>query len=278
MWHRALQAICALWVLQAAPQLPAPRGYVNDFAGVISGDDQQRIDRIVQDVRAKSGGEIVIVTLKDLGSRDIADVARELGRQWKVGKKGQPGDPARNTGVIILVVPKETSADGRGHVRIETGSGAEGFITDGDAGQIRDEAIPYFRNRDYGGGIVLMTTRVAQRFATEFGFALDSSLVSAAPSFPSLPPAPPGYQYEQRIPPNTLLVTIFIAFFLVMVALRIMGAMGRGCGCGCLPAMLGAASSGGWSGGGWSSGGGGGGFGGFGGGGGFSGGGASGSW
>jgi len=272
VWHRALQAICALWVLQAAPQLPAPRGYVNDFAGVISPDDQAQIERIVQDVRAKSGGEIVIITLKDLGGRDIADIAREFGRQWKVGKKGQPGDPARNTGVIILVVPKETSADGRGHVRIETGSGAEGFITDGDAGQIRDAAIPDFRNRDYGAGIVLMTTQVAQRFASEFGFTLDSSLVRG---IPSLPAAPEGYQYDQRIPGNSLLVVLFIAFFIFIVFLRIIGAVGGGCGC--LPLMLGGGNRG-WSsgGGGWS--GGGGGFGGFGGGGGFSGGGASGSW
>ena len=82
MWHRALQAICALWVLQAAPQLPAPRGYVNDFAGVISGDDQQRIDRIVQDVRAKSGGEIVIVTLKDQQHTQLT-VARDRVRTLK---------------------------------------------------------------------------------------------------------------------------------------------------------------------------------------------------
>ena len=276
MWHRALQAIGALWVLQAAPQLPAPRGFVNDFAGIIADDQRDQLERIVQDVRQQSGGEIVVITMSDLGGRDIADIAREFGRQWKVGKKAQPGDRARNTGVIILVVPKETSADGRGHVRIETGSGAEGFITDGVAGQIRDEAIPYFRQRDYGAGIVLMTTRVAQRFATEFGFALDSSIVAANPRFQPLPPPPPGYQYEQRIPPNGLLVALFLGFFIFSIIVRMLG-LGRGCGC--LSLLL---SSGGrgWSsgGGGWSSGGGGGGFGGFGGGGGFSGGGASGSW
>jgi uncharacterized protein len=264
-------------VLQGAPELPAPRGYVNDFAGVISADDHDRIERIVQDVRAQSGGEIVIITLKDLGGRDIADIARQFGREWKVGKKGQPGDRARNTGVIILVVPKESSADGRGHVRIETGSGAEGFITDGDAGQIRDAAIPYFKQRDYGGGIALMTAQVAQRFAGEFGFALDSSLVPGS-AFPSLPPAPPGYEYEPRIPGNNLLVALFVAFFIFIVILRIVGAVGSGCGCGCLPLMMGGGRSWMSSGGGWSSGGGGGGFGGFGGGGGFSGGGASGSW
>ena len=69
---------------------------------------------------------------------------------------GGPGDRARNTGVIVLVVPKETSPDGQGHVFIETGLGAEGFITDATAGAMRDEAIPLFRQRDYGGGIELI--------------------------------------------------------------------------------------------------------------------------
>ena len=77
--------------------------------------------------------------------------------------------------MILLVVPKETSSDGQGHVRTEVGFGAEGFITDATTGQFRDEAIPFFRQRDYGDGIELMTLRIAQRFANEFNFQVDSS-------------------------------------------------------------------------------------------------------
>src|ERR1043166_2640920 len=81
-------------------QLPTPVGYVNDFAHVIPADAAARIERIIQDVRTKSGGEIVVVTLPDLNGRDPADVALQIGRQWKVGKAGGPGDRAKNTGVI----------------------------------------------------------------------------------------------------------------------------------------------------------------------------------
>src|SRR5437868_6273680 len=111
-------------------QLPAPQGYVNDFARIIPASNASTMQRIIDDVRTKSGGEIVVVTLPDLGGRPIEEVGLRIGREWKVGKNAKPGDPARNTGVIIIVVPKETSADGRGYVRIETGNGAEGFITD----------------------------------------------------------------------------------------------------------------------------------------------------
>ena len=95
-------------------QLPAPQGYVNDFAHVISPANAATMQRIIDDVRAKSGGEIVVVTLPDLGGRPIEEVGLRIGREWKVGQNSKPGDAARNTGVIILVVPKETSADGAG--------------------------------------------------------------------------------------------------------------------------------------------------------------------
>ena len=166
-------------------QIPEPVGYVNDFAHVIGADQAAKISAIIDDVRQKSGGEIVVVTLPDLGGRPIEEVSLNIGRQWKVGGKGNPGDRARNTGVIILVVPKETSKDGQGHLRIETGNGAEGFITDATTGQIREMMIPYFQRQDYGGGIEVATAQVAMRFANEFGFALDSSVhVEAQPPPP----------------------------------------------------------------------------------------------
>ena len=90
-------------------QIPAPVGYVNDFANVIAPQYKSQMERIIEDVRAKSGGDIVVVTLPDLGGRPQEDVARMIGREWGVGKKGNPGEPTRNYGVVILLVPKETS-------------------------------------------------------------------------------------------------------------------------------------------------------------------------
>jgi len=172
-------------------QVPAPTGFVNDFANVISPEQSARIQRIIEDVRGKSGGDIAVVTLPDLKGRDKADVALQIGRQWKVGSAGKPGDPARNRGVVILVVPRETSTDGAGHVEIQTGLGAEGFITDATAGAIQDEALPLLRQRDYGDAIELMTLRVAERFAGEFNFQLDTSLRAPATNLTPSPARPP---------------------------------------------------------------------------------------
>ena len=140
-------ALLALVFQQGGLQIPAPVGLVNDFAHVIPADAAASIEQIASDVRAKSRGEIAVVTLPDIGQNAPSDVALRIGREWKVGKIGNPGDPTRNAGAVILLVPKETSSDGRGHCYIATGQGAEGFITDADAGAICREATPYFTSR-----------------------------------------------------------------------------------------------------------------------------------
>lgn len=255
---------------------------VVDDARVLSADAIARINRLIFDVKAKSGGEIVVVTMPDIAGRDVGDIALRIGREWKVGENAAIGDRARNAGVVVLVVPKETSADGRGHISIQTGQGVEGFITDGTAGDIRREAIPYFQRQDYASALVMVTQRLAQRYGQEFGFSVDSSLIDAR-----YVPAIPQPQGVRQIPPQALLLGFILLLFFLSAMARASRASRRPSGCrGCLYLALADSLSqrgryrGSWGGGGFGGGswGGGGGFGGFGGGGGFSGGGSSGSW
>jgi uncharacterized protein len=158
---------------------------------------------------------------------------------------------------VVLLVPRETSGDGRGYISIQVGQGAEGFITDGTSGDIRREATPLLQQGAYGPALTLITARLAQRYAAEFQFALDSA---AIPLQRARAPAK-----RNRIPPGLIIVAIFIL-------INVMNSRGRrGRGGLIVPFPIG---GGGFGGGGF----GGGGFGGFGGGGGFSGGGSSGSF
>jgi uncharacterized protein len=256
--------------------LPAPTGLVNDFAGVL-GSRAPLLERIAEEVRQKSGGELAIVTLADLGPLAASDVARQIGREWKVGATAAIGDRTRNAGVVILIVPKETNASGRGACRIETGQGTEGFITDADAGTICREATAFFRQRDYASGTQLVVERVAAEFAREFGFTFDGGTGIRAPAR--------GVERDLtpvRLSPVAILVILFILFVVVGRLTRGGGGGGdRGGPRGGLPVPIIIPGPGWGSGGGWSSGGGswgGGGFGGFGGGGGFSGGGGGSDW
>jgi len=249
--------------------LPAPVGYVNDFANVLQPDAAARIDDLAKRVNAATRGDMVVVTLPSLGGRPVEEVSLRLGREWKVGADAAIGDQARNAGVIILLVPKETSDDGRGYCRIETGQGTEGFITDAMSGAICREQTPLFRAQDYSGALERIATDVAGRYAANFGVTLDG-----VP-----PPQQRRRPQSQGIPPFMVVLAMVILFSLLS---SFGGRRRRGCG-GCIPIPIPGPSSGGWHsgggfGGGFGGGGGGGGFGGFGGGGGFSGGGGGSNW
>ena len=252
--------------LDAQVPLPAPTGYVNDFANVLQPDAKARLEDLARRVNAATRGDMVIVTLSDLGGRPVEEVSLRLGREWKVGAAASVGDAARNAGVIILVVPKETSADGKGYCRIETGQGTEGFITDATSGTICREAVPEFRARDYSGAIELVAGNVANRYASAFGVSLDGVPLRERAREPS----------EFSGPSPIVLLIVIVVIFLVLSALSRRRR-------GCIPIPI-VTTGGGFGGGGWSSGGGfgggggGGGFGGFGGGGGFSGGGGGSNW
>ncbi|MBA3891766.1 MAG: TPM domain-containing protein, partial [Gemmatimonadaceae bacterium] len=227
MTHLLLSLSASAVVLLQGIQIPQPTGYVNDFANVLSPSAEASMMRIIDDVRRKSGGEIVVVTLPDLQGRDVADVAREIGRQWRVGRNAEVGDRARNAGAVILIAPRETNSSGRGAARIETGLGTEGFITDATSGAILDEAVPFFQRQDYGAGVELITLRVAERFGGEFGFAIDTSFV--APTYQRGPaPARP------RIPPQLIVIAIFLIFSMFGRG----GRRGRRGPRGCMPLII----------------------------------------
>jgi len=269
-------ADCAL--AQRPVVVPPPRGMLSDFANVVPAAQAAEIERIARYVRERSGGEIAVVTLRDIGGRDVGDVALNIGRDWKVGAKAEIGDERRNAGVVVLVVPRETSSDGLGHISIQTGQGVEGFIPDAVAGRIRREGTELFRLGDYGGGLLLITQRLAERYAANFAFSLDSL---------GMPQETPIRVPEGRSGPSPL--AALLIFFVIVFLLTRVGARS-----GCLWFAVGhelgrrRRRRRGWYGGDGGSlggfggfggfGGGGGGFGGFGGGGGFSGGGSSGSW
>ena len=103
----------------------------------------------------------------------------QIGRTWKVGKFGKPGDPTRNTGVIILVEPKETGVDGtravlhrrrlrrrRVHHRRDVGADVP------RCDRLRSRRATTAADRaDH--------VQVAQRFADEYHFSSTRTLVAA---------------------------------------------------------------------------------------------------
>ena len=235
--------------------VPQPTGHVNDFAHVLDPASVSHMEAVIADVREKTGGEIAVVTLSDLQGREASDVAVEIGRQWGVGRKGEAGDPTKNLGVVVLLVPRREHKPGSGAIFIATGRGAEGFLPDARVGRIRDAMGPALAGEEYGAGLATGVDLIAQGFAQEFGVT-----ISGAPAEPAEDQG--GKAFGIPIP------------LIVVLVLLLLFTRGRLLWLPFWFGGFGGGSRGGWSGGG--GGGGFGGFGGFGGGGGFSGGGAGG--
>src|SRR2546422_6810940 len=197
-------------LLVAQIQLPPPRGYVNDFAGVLDSASLAHMEAVITEVCAKTRGEIAVVTLSDIADRPAADVALEIGRRWGVGAKGEAGDPAKNLGVVVLLVPLKNHRPGTGQIFIATGRGAEGFLTDARVGRIRDAMTPYLAREEYGAGLAYGVDLIAQAFAQEFGVTLSAA-----------PPAPRPAQRDVSFPSGATL------FWLIFVTVLILSRLAR---------------------------------------------------
>jgi uncharacterized protein len=233
-----------------------PSNYVNDFAHALNPATETALDAICKQIDEKAHAQIAVVTINSLDGRDIDGYAVDLYQKWGIGNK------STNRGVLILVAVQDH------RYRTEVGYGLEPILPDGKVGGFGREAVPFFKEGDYDGGVKLMTLRVAVVIAKDAGIQLTG------------PSEPVRQAPDESSPLSTLAIIIVLLVFggpLLAGIWAIMHSGGNWRGGGWTGGGWG---TGGWGGGGWGGGGfggGGGGFGGFGGG--MSGGGgASGGW
>jgi uncharacterized protein len=250
-------------IAQAPPPYPAPRGFVNDFAAVLSPDVEARLEVRLRGFRDATSAEVAVVTVPALGGRDIESYTVGLAQQWGVGNN------QKDNGVVFRIAPAERK------VRIEVGYGLEEKLTDIRAKEIIEEVIvPRFKAGRMSDGIVTGAEAILAAIAGEAppagGGARAGSRQGSKPSglwgFIT-------YEAPRFVINYANAICVFIVLLLIIMTIihnyRYYKKHGR------LPPRSGSygggwSSGGGWSGGGGSSGGFGGGS--------FGGGGASGSW
>lgn len=131
---------------QDIPEKPVPPRLVNDFAGLLSSQEANALERKLVAFNDSTSTQIAVVVVKELNGYDLVDFADRLAEKWGIGQKG------RDNGILILVKPKTT--DSGGEVTIRTGYGMEGVVPDLTASEIIDrEIVPAFRNNDFYGGL-----------------------------------------------------------------------------------------------------------------------------
>ncbi|PCJ22958.1 MAG: hypothetical protein COA97_12565 [Flavobacteriales bacterium] len=125
---------------------PPVQNLVQDYANVLTEAEEQGLRQTLIAFNDTISNQILIVTVTDLCGYDKASFTYTLGEKWGVGQDG------KDNGIVIMVKPKEI--DGRGEVFIAPGYGLEGVLPDAIAKRIvENEMIPFFKKKDYYGGI-----------------------------------------------------------------------------------------------------------------------------
>lgn len=240
---------------KVVPKRPVPPRLVNDFADVLTPDQEAALEQKLVAYDDSTSTQIVVVTVNTLQDYPIEEVALQILRQWGVGNK------QKDNGLVILAAIQDRK------INIQTGYGLEGSVPDITAKTIIEtDIVPNFKAEQYYRGFDEATTQIFRAAAGEYQ-------------------APAGYANRERSGGGGISMgKIIVAIIILMVLLNMFGGRGGGGGGGYMsrrgyrgfggpiffPGGFGGGGGGGWSGGG-------GGFGGFGGGSG-GGGGASGSW
>jgi len=271
----AFLASCGSARAQSAQSpLPAPTGYVNDFAGVIDQQTKDRLETTLANLDREQQIQFAVVTVDSTNGQEIFDYSLAVARGWGIGSK----DTSKPS-LLLLVAIKDRK------YFTQVSRHLEGDLPDGLVGQIqREQLVPAFRAGEYGRGLSDTINTYITELAAKRGFSTDK-IFAPGVTAPSRPNKNGSVCASAII---VLLIAVFLLFVLARIGRR-GGRGGFGGGGGWLGWMIANAlinsgrgsHSSGWGGGGFGGFGGGssgGGFGGFGGGGDFGGGGSGGSW
>lgn len=185
--------------VEGQTEIPALTAPVNDFAGVIDRSSKDQLDALIRKLEGATGDVMVVATVKTF--QPEADMASYAVKMFENHGKGI-GTKGKDNGILIVL-----ALDDR-QVRIETGYGLEGFITDGFAGDTSRSMTPFFRDGNYGGGLLSGATRLARRIAEGRNVDLD-----VAPA-----PQPPSRRRSGR--PSLPFGVWVILFIIIMNSLR----------------------------------------------------------
>jgi uncharacterized protein len=145
-----LRALLALGVVAGGPAgvgaaetlPPPPAAYFNDYAGLVSAADAQRLDAKLRRFAEETSTQIVVAVFQSLPSPSLEDFTVRTAESWRVGRKDW------DNGAVFFVFVEDRK------MRIETGYGLEGALPDQLAARILDNEVrPRFRAGDWAGGL-----------------------------------------------------------------------------------------------------------------------------
>ncbi|MBR5867299.1 MAG: TPM domain-containing protein [Spirochaetaceae bacterium] len=149
-----------------ALNVPKWEGPVLDLANVLSASEETELYDYLVSLERQTGIQMAVLTINSLEGNNIENYSIKVAENWKLGQEKE------DNGALLVV------SVGDRQLRIETGYGLESLLTDAKCGLIiRNVITPYFRNGDYGTGIINGIKNMAG-IATEDLELVDNSVVN----------------------------------------------------------------------------------------------------
>ena len=125
-----------------ATEVPPLRSYVNDYASMLSPGVVQQLESELAAFEKSDSTQIVVLTIPSLEGEVLEEYSIKVVEKWQIGQKG------KDNGALLLVVKNDRK------IRIESGRGLEGTLTDLVSGRIiRNEMTPAFKRGEYDVGV-----------------------------------------------------------------------------------------------------------------------------
>lgn len=123
-------------------EVPPLTDRVVDTANVLSKKEKSQIENAVLNFEKNTKGQFAVCIVPNINGETIESASMKVAEKWKIGQKG------KDNGIIFLLSMKERE------FRIEVAYGFEGKLNDAKAGDLGRIAIPYFKDKKWGEGIV----------------------------------------------------------------------------------------------------------------------------
>ena len=118
------------------------RQYVMDYAGVLNANQRNYLSQKLKAFEDSTSNQVIVYIVSSLDGESLEEYSHNIAEKNKIGQKG------KDNGVLLLVAIDDRK------IRIETGYGLEGALTDAlSSSIIRNEIAPYFKSGKYFDGI-----------------------------------------------------------------------------------------------------------------------------
>lgn len=133
--------------------LPAPTGWVNDYANVFKPESKTRLESELTELKNVFDIEFAVATVETTGGQSIFDYSLAVAKGWGIG----PKDTSKGGGLLLMVATKDRQW------RLQVSRSLEKDLPDEVTKKLGDQSLPFYRQGRYEEGIIKYVEAIVER-------------------------------------------------------------------------------------------------------------------